>query len=332
MSTFKKYRICRALAATWKTEDLQQRAPQTPSRSMGNETVTLHSFLDYCRLLQDVRDRFSVQDAANRFDSVFFFLRGGYFAYVYLNETFHLLERAVIFPGLNHARKPRLEFKQYLRSLAQSSVDEAKKTLRLLVIDEVESGSGMGRILKAVEEVVHEPTWGRDLQCQLTFYTMRPRQAMSPKLQEAVQKWTKERKNAAKQLSISFEHFAGFMPGYDSSRRCGIQTVSKGQDEHESYELIRNTEGKFRIICSSSKRHIAFAQLFGATTLVGYLAQLAFFLTNKKSGTYINSIASGVNLRGCAICKTRFAQVRQRSVGWNRSGQRDEINDKLLCP
>ncbi|MCU1323824.1 MAG: hypothetical protein JWM43_3473 [Acidobacteriaceae bacterium] len=321
MSTSKKNRIRRVPAATWKTEDLQQRSQQTPSRIMGNEPLRLHAFLDYCRLLQDVRDCFSAQDEANRFDHVFFFLRGGHFAYVYLNETFHLMERAVIFPGLNHARQPRLKFQRCLRSLAKSSVDQGKRTLRLLVIDEVESGSGMGRILKAVEEVVGEPAWGTALQCQLTFYTMRPRQTMSLKLQEAIRKWSRNRKNAPKLLSIAFEHFAGYMPGYDSSRRCGISTVSKRHEEHESYELIRHTEGKLRIVCSATKKRIAFAQLTGATTLVGYLAQLALYLTNKKSGTPIESIASGVNLRGCSICKARFEQVRERSVGWVRSGQ-----------
>ncbi|MGB8479764.1 MAG: hypothetical protein WCE63_13160 [Acidobacteriaceae bacterium] len=179
----------------------------------------------------------------------------------------------------------------------------------------------MGRILKAVEEVVGEPAWGTALRCQLTFYTMRPRQTMSLKLQEAIRKWSKNRKNAPKQLSIAFEHFAGYMPGYDSSRRCGISTLSKGHEERESYELIRHTEGKLRIVCSVTKKRITFAQLTGATTLVSFLAQLALYLTNKKSGTLIESIAFGVSLRGCSTCKARLVQVRERSVGWVRSGQ-----------
>jgi hypothetical protein len=311
-----KYRIRRSPAASWETDDLQQRSKDTLSRNMGNESLRLHAFLDHCRLLQDIRDCFAVQDGANRFDRVFFFLRGGYFAYVYLNETFQLMERAVILPGLNHARRPQEKLRRCLRELAKSSASQGERTLRLLVIDEVESGSGMGRILKTFEEVVREQAWDASLQCELTFYTIRPREAISIKLQEAVQKWSGHRRNAAKQLSITFEHFSGHLPGYDSSRRSGINTGSKGHEEHELYELVRHTEGKIRVVCSATKKRITFAQLTGATTLVGYFAQLAFHLTNKKAGTLIESIASGVNLRGCAVCKSQFERVRKRSADW----------------
>jgi hypothetical protein len=310
-----KYRIRRLPAASWETDDLQQRSKDTLSRSMGNETLPLHAFLDHCRLLQDLRDCFAVQDRLDRFDRVFFFLRGGNFAYVYLNETFQLMERAVILPGLNHAQRPQEKLQRCLRKLAPSA-SQGQRALRLLVIDEVESGSGMGRILKTFEEVVREPVWRASPQCELTFYTIRPRERMSIKLDEAIRKWSGYRRNAARQLSISFEHFSGHLPAYDSSRHSGIDTRSKGHEEQELYELVRHTEGKIRVVCSATKKRIAFAQLTGATTLVGFFAQLAFHLTNKKAGTLVQSIASGVNLRGCAVCKSRFERVRERSADW----------------
>lgn len=311
-----KYRIRRLPAASWETDDLQERSKKTLPQNMGNEPLRLHAFLDHCRLLQDIRDRFAVQDGENRFDRVFFFLRGGYFAYVYLNQTFQLMERAVILPGLNHARRPPEKLRRCLRELARDSVSQGKSALRLLVIDEVESGSGMGRILKTFEQVVREPAWGTSLQCDLTFYAIRPGETVSIKLQEAIRKWSGDRRNSAKQLSITFEHFSGHLPGYDSSRLSGIKTVSKGHEEQELYEVVRHTEGKIRVICSATKKRIAFAQLIGVTTLVGYFAQLAFHLTNKKTGTLVESIGSGVNLHGCAVCKSQFERVRERSAGW----------------
>lgn len=303
--------IQRVDSADWQTDDLHKLWRRTPTERLGNEVVAIHAFLDYCRILQELRDRFQQQDGSRQFDRVFFFLRGGYFAFAYLNVTFHLLQRAVIFGGLNHGRTPKEKLQSYVRSLAEAARHSGKHSLRLLVIDEVESGSGMGRILKAIEAVLLEPTWKHSLDCDLTFYAIRPRMEMSPALQAAVTKWTGERKYGAPKLSLSIEHFAGHLPGYDSDRRCGIRRTSLGYDPKENYDLVKYTKGKIRIVCKPSRKRIAFAQL-EETCLVQFLAYLALSLTNEASGALLQSIRSGIDLYGCDLCKERLGHLRDR--------------------
>lgn len=266
-------------------------------------------------MLQEVRDRFQQQDDERPFDRVFFFLRGGYFAFSYLNRVFHLLERAVIFGGLNHGRKPKEQLQSYVQSLAEEAHRSGQDRLRLLVIDEVESGSGMGRILKAIEAVLVEPNWKDSLHCDLTFYAIRPNRMMSPALMKAVGKWGGKRKKAAPRLSILIDHFAGYLLGYDDDMRCGIRRTSLGCAPKETYDLVKHAKGTVRFVCKPSKTRIAFASLEGGC-LVEFLASVAFSLTNESSGCLFNSIQSGVNLHGCDLCKERLSHlVHNRQAG-----------------
>jgi hypothetical protein len=50
--------IERLPSADWQTDDLHKLWAETSAESLGNEFVAIHAFLDYCRLLQDVRDSF----------------------------------------------------------------------------------------------------------------------------------------------------------------------------------------------------------------------------------------------------------------------------------
>jgi len=294
--------IRRVDSADWQTEDLHKLWETTSTQLLGAEVVAIHAFLDYCRVLQEVRDLFTQQNADCPFDRVFFFLRGGYFAFSYLNRTFRLLSRAVIFGGLNHGLEPGEKLQSYVRSLAEEARRSGQNRLRLLIIDEVRSGSGMGRIFKAIEAVLLEPSSCDSLQCELTFYAIRPSRMMPPALTEAVDKWGGRRKNAVPGLSISIHHFAGYLPGYDSDMRCGIRRTSFGHSPKESYELVKYSKGKVRFVCKSSKPRIAFAS-FEDTCFVEFLASCAFSLTNQSSGSFINSIQSGVDIHGCDLCK-----------------------------
>lgn len=302
-----------AQSADWQTDDLHKLWAETSSAPLGNEVVALHAFLDYCRLLQDVRDSFRTQDSDSPFDRVFFFLRGGYFAFAYLNATFRLLDRAVVFGGLNHGVQPVQRLQDYLQGLASAARDKGERRLRLLVIDEVKSGSGMGRALNAIEGVLRKDEWRDAIDCDLTFYAIRPGPEMTLELHEATKRWGGTRRNGAPRLSIAIVHFAGHLPGYDSDRMCGIKRTSHSRNPQENYDLIKHATGKVRFVCSRSKPRIAFGQL-ERQCFVEYLSSVAFWLTNSPSGSIVKSIQSGVESHGCERCRECFIQVRKRST------------------
>jgi hypothetical protein len=304
--------IKRLPSADWQTDDLHVLWAEASAESLGNEFVAIHAFLDYCRLLQDVRDSFVMQDRQSPFDRVFFFLRGGYFAFAYLNMTFELLDRAVIFGGLNHGGQPVDRLKDYLRKLASAARDQGERRLRILVIDEVKSGTGMGRALKIIEGVLREEEWRDTVDCDLTFYAIRPGQKMTPELEGAAKRWSGARRNRAPGLSIAIVHFAGHLPGYDDDRRCGIKRTSDNRDSQKDYDLVKHATGKVRFVCNRAKPRIAFAQLEGQC-LVEFLSNLAVWLTNKPTGSIISSIQFGVESRGCEHCRQCFTEVRKRS-------------------
>ena len=229
-----------------------------------------------------------------------------------LNMTFHLIDRAVIFGGLNHGGYPADRLKAYVRKLASVARDRGERRLRLLVIDEVKSGSGMGRALNIIEGVLLENEYRDAIDCDLTFYAIRPGQEMTSELKAATKRWGRARRNDAPGLSIMIEHFAGHLPGYDSDRRCGIKRTSYDRDPEKTYDLVKHTTGKVRFLCNRSKPRIAFAEI-ERQCLVEYLSNLAFWLTNKPKGLIISSIQFGVESRGCERCKQSFGQVRERS-------------------
>ena len=270
-----------APSADWQTDDLHKLWAETSPAPLGNQVVALHAFLDYCRLLQDVRDSFRTQDSDSPFDRVFFFLRGGYFAFAYLNATFRLLDRAVIFGGLNHGVQPVQRLQDYLQGLASAARDKGERRLRLLVVDEVKSGSGMGRALNAIEGVLRKDEWRDAIDCDLTFYAIRPGPEMTPELHEATKRWGGTRRNGAPRLSIAIVHFAGHQPGYDSDRMCGIKRTSHSRSPQENYDLVKHATGKVRFVCSRSKPRIAFGQL--DRQMLRRVSSECCFLANQQS-------------------------------------------------
>lgn len=84
--------IRRVDSADWQTGELDRVWSKTPTEMLGSEIVALHGYLDYCRPLQELGCEFARQDAELRFENIFFFMRGGYFAFAYLNRVFQLLE------------------------------------------------------------------------------------------------------------------------------------------------------------------------------------------------------------------------------------------------
>lgn len=301
-------RIHRVPSADWQTEDLDQLWSRTTTELLETREVSVHAFLDYCRVLQELRDWFLQQDSKQGFEKIFFFLRGGFFAYSYLNKIALLLDRAVIFGGLSHALGPEERFKEYLRSMLDVALKNGRTTIRILVVDEVKSGSGMGWILKAIRSVFDDPKQKVAVRCDLTLCAIRPDTAMSPELQKAVRSWTRE-SNSESTVSVSVKHLAGTLLGYDDDILCGIRRSSLGDAGEESYDMVKHSEGVVNFVCQENDIGIAIIGLIRRTCLVETLAYTAFSLTEGKRNSLNRYIRSGIKIRGCETCKARLQPI-----------------------
>jgi hypothetical protein len=242
------------------------------------------------------------------FDSILFFLRGGYFAFAYLNTTDELLERAVIFAGLSHGKQPEQQFEQWINARIQKA---SGGRICLLVIDEVKSGSGMARVLGVFKRCLLDVKGGNGVECDLTFYAIRPQPEMSLNLRKVVAKWAKRHERHGSNFTVTIEHFAGSLLGYDDDVMCGIQRTSHSSSPSESYDMVRLSQGTLEFVCETSGAVVTAAFLV-RSTLVEFLAACARSLTTLKTGTIVRTFIVGTEQNGCDRCKALLHRVRGR--------------------
>jgi hypothetical protein len=297
----------RAPSADWQTDDLHRLWTKTRTTALAPREVSAEAFLDYCRVLCDLRDSFARDDSNSPFEKIFFFLRGGYFAFAYLNQTATLLDRAAIFGGLGHGTGPEQKLKNYLRALVNEAQRNGRASIRLLVIDEVKSGSGVNRILKAVRSVFRQQRGKTAVHCDLTVYAVRPDTEMSPQLELAARTWS-EKQGAETVITLTVNHFAGELLGYDDDEMSGIRRTSFGSSAKESYDLVRQSKGVVHFVCKTNNAGIATAGLI-KSCLVDTLANTAVALTQETGHSMDTSIRLGVMARGCQVCESHLRSV-----------------------
>lgn len=300
--------IRRASSASWHTTDLHELWEHTPPKAFATQQVSLHAFLDYCGVLQDVRAQFVRDESESPFDSIIFFLRGGYFAFSYLNTTETLLERAHIFAGLSHGIQPEQTLERWIIACAQN---ECGERIRLLVIDEVNSGAGMSRILKVFRRSLLTSALGRELQCHLKFYAIRPKSEMSADLRNVAANWGKRHERPRSTLTVEIEHFSGSLLGYDDDVMCGIERTSHSSSPSESYDMVRLNQGSLEFVCEASGVLVTTA-LLERGSLVEFLAACARSLTTTNNGAIVDTFVANVNQNGCDECKRLLHLVRGR--------------------
>jgi hypothetical protein len=300
MSPFK---ITRHPSADWRTENLHELWSKTTGGQFVSAEASLHSFLQYCILLRNVRNQFESDDQLRHFDRCAFLLRGGYFAFAYLNMTSSMAERATIFGGLNHGRHPKLELPKFLGELRDDARKMGKESAKLLITDEVKSGSGVGEILNLAEQSMNDwdPTSSFDL--QIHIYAIRPgsENEMRDELRSVVAKWSGDHRTRGGLLRVKFHHFAATLLGYDSELLCGIRTVSKSGDLMEGYELAKLSGGELSLVCDITLKPVIFLNI-DASCLVEFLSNSAVEWTSNDPRTLARILREGIEARGCATC------------------------------
>lgn len=298
--------IKRIPSADWRTQNVEQLWSKTAPEDSAEFSGSLHDFLEYCCLLKRLRDHFETDRLAREFDGYSFFLRGGYFAFKFLNMTSSLALQATIFGGLNHGRHPKLELPCYISDLRYRALSNAKSLVDLLIVDEVKSGTGMGTILNIVKSTMNAwPIWAK-CDVKITFYAIRPGPAdeITQKLESTVQKWQGEHATNGGLLSVDVIHFVGYLPGYDSERLCGVKCVSQSSDPVEAYAVYKSTGGIITLSCDKSKEAIFEALIEGS--LVEFLSSCAIAWTSNTANELRKGLHSKIELYGCTSCKELY--------------------------
>lgn len=294
-------------SANWRTENLEDLWAQSEPLQSAEYDGSLHEFLDYCCLLRNIRKQFEVDTQAGGFDACAFFLRGGYFAFKYLNMTTSMALRATIFGGLNHGRHPKLELPEFMDELHEKVVTSGKHHAELLIVDEVKSGTGMGTILNLIMESMNK--WSSLSECEINirFYAIRPglSDEKSSELEAAEKKWHGEHSTNGGLLTVDIKDFVGPLLGYDSDRLCGVRRVSRSADQSEAYEIFKSVGGTIRLSCDSTRESV-FEASIGRGSLVESLSAYSVALTCNSSSAVSNNLAQRIDSVGCPVCRELY--------------------------
>jgi hypothetical protein len=301
----------RVPSATWYTVDLhEQWSKQTKPGAFLSATGSLHIFLQYCCLLKEIRQQFEFDDAITRYDECLFFLRGGYFAFAYLNVSSSMALRASIFGGLNHGIYPKRELSRFINTLQTKPTRKGLARTGLLIVDEVKSGTGMGTIFSTIKKAMNDASSPCRRDIRISFYAIRPGRTdqMTTELQKTVTKWSGQHQTKSGMLEIQVRHFAGPMLGYDSDLLCGVRRLSKSSDDKEAYELKRVSEGTVSLYCDYTGQTI-FNAAIGGNCLVEFLSSCAVDWTSKPFGALSKNIVNQIHINGCFVCKDLCLKV-----------------------
>jgi len=278
--------------------------------------VSLHGLLEYCRVLREIKVQFETDERAHPYDRCIFFLRGGYFAFTYLNVVTGLNHRGEIFGGLNHGRRPQRELTDFITRLRNNMWAEGRSNVRLLIVDEVKSGNGLGRALKVIKTALKSPGEGDPITFDVTFYAIRSGTVdqMTPELRAAVQRWGKQHVLPNSNLNVEIIHFTGTLIGYDEAPMCGIHRPSLPSDEFEAYEMIKLSGGTIKFNCEATDKVVLTATI-PEGRLVEFLSACAAAWTTKPGSILSLNLRNEVEAYGCDLCRNGLHRLIQPDAG-----------------
>lgn len=302
--------VKRVPSADWRTENLEDLWTKSDALDSARYEGSLHDFLEYCCLLRSIRKQFEADDRAGGFDGHAFFLRGGYFAFKYLNTTTSMALKATIFGGLTHGRHPKLELPGFINELRDKALSSGKHHVDVLIVDEVKSGTGMKTILNLIEESMNG--WQDSSRCDMNvcFYAIRPGppDQKRDQLEAAERKWRGKHSTNGGLLVVDIKDFAGPLPGYDSDRLCGVKRVSSSTDQSEAYEIFKSVGGTIRLSCEVTKKTV-FEASIGSGSLVESLSGYAVAWTGDVGSAASINLDQQIGFSGCPRCRELYLKA-----------------------
>jgi hypothetical protein len=269
----------------------------------------LHEFLDYCRLLRRLREEFARLDAAVFFDACLFFLRGSYGLWAYLNTSrpqCDLWGRATIFGGLNHGPLRKPDFLCWLWAALGEANAAGRPQLDLAIVDEVDSGTGIGTQMKAIRLALG--AWrGARVDVRIEYIAVSRPDRPDEKLAATMRRWAGIRhKNTT--MNVTFHSLVGTLLAYDNDELLGIIRRKHGLDEN--YELIRRAGSTIDARCPTCCHRDCTLQVAPVGAPTESVASLAASIASAKDRAAVRLLDGRIARRGCPRCHELWSPLR----------------------
>lgn len=263
----------------------------------------LHEFLGYCGLLRRLRERFEHHDGLRFHDACLFFLRGSYGLWAYLNTASDLRLRGTVFGGLNPGPGPKAVFGAWLLNTLRETASAARTDLDLLMVDEVDSGTGIGTQLKVVDATLAAWT-GTHIGVRITYLAAARPEHKENKLSRTIAKWEVPRSFTNATLQVTFDRVIGTLLAYDDDDLLGIARRAHG------YEVVKR-EGSTIIASCPDQCHRDCALVFAtAGAQVESIGSLAGAIASARASAPVKNLDAMVERVGCPVCKRLWDDLR----------------------
>lgn len=305
-------------SAYWETDDIHDIWRQAPIIPANPEDLDIHEFLRHCLLLDAVRSEFEHDDAAYWFDDCLFFLRGGYDFFCHLNMSSTLSLRGRIFGGLNHAKRPEQRLKNWFQRIITEADDRGATKLDIFILDEINSGSSINRLLKilqkSTEDTAHYRILSTPLEIVFHHYLCRTEYTRYS-VHEIRSSLIKNRRRC---FSINhiyvinrFKIFTGPMLSYDSEIYSGLKRSSQGRDSVEAYTCLKYAALLFNLGCPTTQQAV-YRCAPGTNDIPRFLGWfiLEILTHNKRTGVSLTNFMHAIRYTGCPTCQRLLSQVR----------------------
>jgi hypothetical protein len=294
--------------------------------------VNLHEFLDYCGLLRRLRQEFVRLDTAVFFDACLFFLRGSYGLWAYLNTSrpeCDLWGRATIFGGLNHGplRKPALH--QWLGT-ALGEANAARRTqLDLAIVDEVDSGTGIGTQVKAIRSALR--IWrGTRVELRIAYIAVVRSDRANDQLATTMRKWSGTHGYRNASMTVSFHKVVGTLIAYDNDELLGI--IRRKHNLSETYEVIRRASTGIDARCPTWCHRHCVLQLASVAAPTESIANLSASIASARDRAAVRLLDVTIARDGCPTCQSLWALLRPSvPPPEQRGGDRVHQLGRALC-
>jgi hypothetical protein len=319
----------RVPSAAWETVDIPELWRATEHERRDAPLMDAHDLLRYALLLRSMQERFDKDDAAEFFNDALFFLRGGYDFFCHLNLSSSLNLRGRIFGGLSHALRPKERLQAWYRRLIEEALARGHGRVDVLIADEVNSGSGVNRIVKLLEaatELVASELPAAELSINFVYYVCALEGSAFNEAHFIERLDAKDRRLYQRgKLTVynRFTLFCGPLLTYDAEALSGLDVISKNSDKLERYACIKYTVPFVRLVCPETQRSIYdcapgtndFPTFLGVTILE--------WLGTFGSRIAYDHLADRITRDGCEECHRLYARLRASKQTW-------EARD--LCP
>jgi hypothetical protein len=270
----------------------------------------LHEFLDYCWLLRCLREEFARLDAAVFFDACLFFLRGSYSLWAYLNTSrpqCDLWGRAAVFGGLNHGPLRKPDFLCWLGAALWEANAAGRPQLDLAIVDEVDSGTGIGTQMKAIHLALK--AWrGAHVDVRIEYIAVARPDRPDEKFAATMRRWEGIRGYRNATMNVSFHKLVGTLIAYDNDELLGI--IRRKHGLNEKYEVIRRAGSTIDARCPTCCHRDCTLQLAAAGAQNESVANLAASIASAREGAAVRQLDVTIARRGCPACQSLWSPLR----------------------